>query len=118
MSFTYCECPHCQFSVVVAASDIGPGEAVGCSLCWEDSWHEVAMTTRPATDVDKPEGADARFAPMTHFICHDCGKQCLSTVPEAEAQTEFEELYHRPLDRTKHPSICHDCFLIRQAMRR
>lgn len=116
--FTYCECPDCEFSVVVATADLAGGAfKVACSMCWQDSGHEIAMTTRPATDADKPEGADARYRPMHSFKCSSCGNDCLSDVTDAEAQAEFEELYGQPLDRAKHPAICDDCHKRRMAAR-
>lgn len=110
--FTYCECPDCEFSVVVASADLVGGIKVACALCWDDSGHTVAMVARPATDADKPEGPDARYAPMPRFTCADCERECLSSVSEAEATAEFEELYHRPVD-DKAKQICDDCHRLR-----
>jgi hypothetical protein len=115
--FTYCECPACEFSVVVASSVfIGPDVKVACEMCWQDNGHMVPMTTRPATDADKPEGPDARYAPLERFTCADCGRECLSSVSEAEAKAEFEEIYHRPLDAvTATVACCDDCHKLRMA---
>lgn len=117
--FTYCECPACQYSVVVATAELMGGEKkVACTLCWLDSQHAVAMTERPANDSDRPEGPDARYAPLRSFVCAMCGNDCLSSVNDAEAQAEFEELYGQPYDPAKHPPICDDCHKLRMAMRR
>lgn len=113
--FTYLECPECEFDMVLAAADIGPGMKVACPLCHQDTFRAVAMTERPATDADKPEGPDSRYAPLDHFTCKLCGRECISTVPPSEAQAEFEEIYHEPFDPKKHPAICHDCHLVRLA---
>lgn len=111
--FTYCECPDCQFSVVVLSADLVGGTVVACELCWTDSQHMVPMTARPATDADKPEGVDARFAPLERFICAQCGRECLSSVREDEARAEFEERFGKFDAKNEHEALCDDCDRLR-----
>lgn len=59
MSFFHWECPDCEFDIVLKAGAPRPY----CPLCAVDNHHEVAMTGRPATDADQPEGLDERSAP-------------------------------------------------------
>jgi hypothetical protein len=109
--FTYCECPVCEYSVVVLTSELGDGAyKVACPICHEDNNRMVAMTPRPARDGDKPEGIDARARPMPRFICASCARECLSPLSEDEALVEFEQLYGMRPDPAKHLPICDDCF--------
>lgn len=59
MTFTYWQCPVCEFDAVLA-----DGERAGiCPLCAGDNGRDVTMRGRPATAADKPEGVDARTTP-------------------------------------------------------
>lgn len=116
--FTYCECPVCEFSVVIASADLAGDKRVACQICELDNGRLVAMTMRPATDADRPEGVDARKRPMPHFTCAHCGRECLSPASEDKAVAEFKALYGVEPDPKKHPAICDDCFKLHQAKRR
>lgn len=108
--FTFCECPVCEYSVVVATADLAHGAKVACTLCWSDSMHLEPMTERPALPGDKPEGPDARVRPMPRFTCSQCGKNCLSpNNDESAAANEFEAIYGIPCDPAKHAPRCDDC---------
>jgi hypothetical protein len=110
MTFLFCECPDCQYSVVVRASDLG-SDKLACPLCWQDNQRLVAMTSRPALDTDQPEDLDVRKQPAggALFTCSSCGRSCMSRWSEADAQAEFELQYGRPADPDQHPAICDDC---------
>lgn len=58
MKFLFCECPVCEFSVVVEAD----GRPIYCYLCASDNGRDVQMQVRAAEPDDKPEGHDARKA--------------------------------------------------------
>jgi len=57
--YFYCECPECEFSLVIEGNDPKVGK-INCPLCLEDCGHYTKMTERPARDADQPEGYDAR----------------------------------------------------------
>lgn len=61
VEYLYCECPACDFSLVVDRSKI-VGQTVHCSLCASDNGRTVAMIARQAEDTDVAEGFDARKA--------------------------------------------------------
>lgn len=109
--FTYCECPACQYSLVIETADLEDGtKKVACPLCWLDNQNMVAMTERAAREADSPEGPDARYLPLANYTCAKCGRQCLSSVDDSDARREFEEDHGIPFDAAKHPPICDDCF--------
>lgn len=117
-SFTYCECPVCEYSVVVATKVLeGGAYRIACPLCDGDNNKLVAMEGRPATDSDRPEGPDARERSMPAFTCNACGRECLSRVSEAQANAEFKALYGVSVDKTKNKPICTDCFNQAMALR-
>lgn len=58
VKYTYYWCENCGWDSVRNRDDIkGP-----CPLCAEDTGDDGHMRQRPATEQDKPEGKDDRFA--------------------------------------------------------
>lgn len=118
MSFTWCECPVCEYSVVVATKVLEGGKyRIACPLCASDNLKLVAMEGRPVTDADRPEGPDAREQSMPAYTCAKCGRECLSSVSEAQANAEFKALYGVSVDREKNKPVCTECFNLAMAQR-
>ena len=116
MTYSYCECPICEYSVVVLTSELADGYMIACPICWRQSrgTTPVGMIARPALDSDRPEGIDARSVELPLFTCAKCGNQCLSPVSEETARAEFKAL-HGVYPDEKAKAICDDCFKLEMA---
>ena len=61
-TYTYWECPACEWSCVLNDAALSGSGQPCCRLCAEDNGRLVDMKGRPAQPDDKPEGFDDRIA--------------------------------------------------------